>query len=150
MGEFESKLSDLYREFGDHKIMVLSTSLDDRVTARTMSIVLINGNFYFQTDSNFEKCHQIDCNPNAALCIDHITVDGICKKMGKPVDYSDFICLYKKYYSNAYNMYSCLISEVLYEIRPTIIKRWIYEKGKPYVEIFDIENKRYDQIKYQV
>lgn len=37
-----------------------------------MSVVLINGVFYFQPDKTFRKYEQIKDNPNVALCIDNI------------------------------------------------------------------------------
>ena len=150
MEKFNSELSDFYNELGTHKTMVLSTSLDDKVTSRTMSIVLINGIFYFQTDRNFEKCRQIENNPNVALCIDNIQIEGICRELGKPVDNSEFIKEYKNCFPGSYKMYSLLDSEVLYEIKPTLIKKWVYETSHPHIEMFDFKNNEYKKIKYQV
>ena len=147
---FYYKLKDFYNEFKTHKTMVLSTASDDKVTSRTMSIVLINGIFYFQTDRNFEKCRQIENNPNVSLCIDNIQIEGICREIGKPVDNSGFIKAYKNYFPNSYKMYSLLYAEVLYEIKPTLIKKWIYENSFPYIEIFDLKNNVYKKTKYQV
>lgn len=150
MKDFYSELSNFYNGFGSYKTMVLSTSLDDRVTSRTMSIVLINGIFYFQTDRNFEKCRQIENNPNISLCIDNIKIEGICSEIGAPVDNFEFIKVYKNCFPNSYKLYSLLDTEVLYEIKPVLIKKWIYENGYPYTETFDLKNKEYKKIKYQV
>lgn len=58
----------LFEELKDHEKMVLSTSLNDRVSSRMMSIIVLNRSFYFQTDKTFRKYDQIMNNPYAALC----------------------------------------------------------------------------------
>lgn len=47
---FEDKYLKFWQEFGTCKKMVLSTSLNDKVTSRMMSIVVMDGKLYFQTD----------------------------------------------------------------------------------------------------
>lgn len=150
MKDFYSKLNDFYKHFSPYKTMVLSTSLNDKVTSRTISVILINGAFYFQTDKNFEKCRQIENNPNVALCIDNIQIEGICRKAGKPVNNDAFIKAYENYFYNSYKMYSFLDTEILYEINPTIIKKWIYENNLPYIEIWDLKNREYNKIEYRL
>lgn len=65
--------------------MVLSTSYQDKVTSRMMSVIIFDGEFYFQTDKNFRKYNQIKNNPNVLLCCDNISVEGICTELGKPL-----------------------------------------------------------------
>ena len=69
---FEEKFSEFWREFGDHRLMVLSASLDNIVTSRMMSVVAIDRNLYFQTDTQSGKYAQLKGNPHAAFCIDNI------------------------------------------------------------------------------
>ncbi len=84
MIRFEEERRKFFAELGESKDMVLSTSADDKVTSRMMSVLIFDGCFYFQTDINFRKCSQILKNPNVALCTDNISVEGICTKIGKP------------------------------------------------------------------
>ncbi len=72
---FKEKLNELYTEFGDSKVMVLSTACNNKVSSRMMSIVFIDGKFYFQTDKKFRKYKQVLSNFNVALCIDNIQVE---------------------------------------------------------------------------
>ena len=51
---------NFYKELGESKKMVLSTSLNDVVTSRMMSIVVLNKKIYFQTDRTFRKYKQIN------------------------------------------------------------------------------------------
>lgn len=150
MTEYERKLNEFYTYFGTHKTMVLSTSANDNVSSRMMSTVIINGKIYFQTDKTFEKYNQIIANQNVSFCVDNIQIKGICTEIGKPKTNKTFIEIYKKSYPNSYKMYSNLENEVLFETKPTYIKRWIYENNIPYIEILDLKNKEYIKIKYNL
>lgn len=52
---FKEKYSKFFEKIGRSKFMVLSTSKDDFVTSRMVSIIVIDGKFYFQTDKNFKN-----------------------------------------------------------------------------------------------
>lgn len=116
MGMLSNDIINFFNKFGSHRNMVLSTSSDTNVHSRMMSIVCINKKFYFQTDKNFQKCYDISLNPNVALCIDNIFVEGICNCIGKPTDNIEFCNLFKTAYPKAYELYTNLDDEVLYEI----------------------------------
>ena len=45
-----SEFQQLWRKIGSHGIMVLSSCAENRVTSRAMSVVVIDGKFYCQTD----------------------------------------------------------------------------------------------------
>ncbi len=145
---FEEKISEFYTEFGDSKIMVLSSAYNNKVSSRMMSIVLIDGKFYFQTDKKFRKYKQILSNSNIALCIDNIQLEGVCKEVGKPFDNVKFVEVFEKNYESSYKNYSNLSDEVLFEISPSYIQRWLYIDGKPFIEKFDLESKSYVIDKY--
>ena len=55
MENINDKTKEFYEGFGCGKKMVLSTLQSDKVSSRMMSVVLINGIFYFQTDKTFRK-----------------------------------------------------------------------------------------------
>ncbi len=147
---FKEKLNDFYAEFGDSKIMVLSSAYENKVSSRMMSIVFINGRFYFQTDKNFRKYEQIISNPNIALCADNVQIEGVCKEVGKPSDNIKFIKIFKKKYEGSYEKYSNLKDEVLFEISPVYIERWLYIDNISYIEKFEFEKQRYTIDRYDV
>lgn len=128
--------------------MVLSTSFEDKVTSRMMSIIILKGTFYFQTDKNSEKYKQLQKNSRASLCMDNFQIKGTCKELGHPLDNSAFCELYKKYYPDAFKRYTPLTGERLFSFEPAYIKKWIYEYGEPYEEIFDFSHKIYEKKKY--
>lgn len=70
--DFLDKIRLFFSDFGKGRKMVLSTSENNRVSSRMMSIIQIDRIFYFQTDIKMNKYHQIISNNNVALCIDNI------------------------------------------------------------------------------
>ena len=46
--EFEEKYKEFYEILSESKKMVLSTSLNDNVTSRMMSIIILNENYIFK------------------------------------------------------------------------------------------------------
>lgn len=132
------------------KKMVLSTSANEKVSSRMMSVVQKNGIFYFQTDSNFRKYQQIKKNPNVALCIDNFQIEGICKEIGHPLKNADFCLLYQENFKNSFDAYTHLKTETLFEINPTFIERWIYKNGNPFIETFDFAQKSYKIEEYNL
>lgn len=93
--EFITVYENFYKELGESKKMVLSTSLNDVVTSRMMSIVVLNKKIYFQTDRTFRKYKQIKENPQVSLCIDNIQMEGYCEQVGIPSDNAEFVDVYK-------------------------------------------------------
>lgn len=148
MNAFESRLNEFYKSFGTHKAMVLSTSVGDKVSSRMMSIICIDGEFFFQTDKTSRKCIQISKNKNAALCIENIQIEGTCEEYGTPAENQEFLRLYKKCYPDSFAMYSSLKNEILFKLTPSLIQRWIYESGRPYIETFDFLREEYKKLQY--
>lgn len=100
--EFQEAYANFYKEFAKSKKMVLSTSLNDVVTSRMMSILVLNKKMYFQTDKAFRKYSQLKGNPNVSLCIDNIQIEGHCEEIGHPSENIEFCEAYKKYYTGSY------------------------------------------------
>ena len=96
MSVFMEKYESFLMEFAKGKTMVLSSSENNKVTSRMMSIVHNNGLFYFQTDKTFRKYHQLISNPQIALCADNIQIEGVCKEIGHPMDNAAFGSIYKE------------------------------------------------------
>ncbi len=135
--------------FGEARIMVLSTSKNNHVTSRMMSIIHIDEAFYFQTDKNFRKYEQLKSNPNVALCIENIQIEGICEEIGRPTEYPAFCEQYQKHFANSYRRYTPLENERLFKITPQFIERWLYLEGIPFMETFDIEQQEYRLMQYE-
>ena len=142
--QYEAFLSD----FGEGRTMVLSTSENDVVSSRMMSVVQLNGIFYFQTDVMLKKYRQLSVNPNAALCIDNIQLEGVCENLGHTLENEEFCSIFKKCFKGSYEAYTALKNERLFAFKPRYIERWVYRQGIPYIESFDIEAKAYHIERY--
>lgn len=149
MRMFAEKYGNLLTEFNKGKAMVLSSSENGRVSSRMMSIVCFDGFFYFQTDKTLRKYHQLISNPQVALCADNIQIEGICEEIGHPMDNAKFCDIYKKCFAGSFNRYSSLRNERLFAVKPTLVERWLYIGGVPFMETFDIEKQEYKLIEYK-
>lgn len=138
---------DMYKafllEFGKGRKMVLSTSLQDYVTARMMSVVQREGIFYFQTDREMRKYEQLSGNLHVALCIENIQIEGLCREIGRPLEEPEFCRLYEECFPGSFRRYSALEKERLFAVTPLRVERWLYLEGKPYWEEMDVERRTY-------
>lgn len=146
---FSERLAGFFAEFGTGRTMVLSTSAGGRVSSRMTSVILMNGKFCFQTDTELRKYSQLKENPHAALCIDNIQIEGICTEKGHPFAFPAFCEVFEKRFEGSYRAYSGLTNERLFELDPTYIERWVYKQGVPYIETFDIINGSYSFEQYR-
>lgn len=133
----------MWEQIGSHGVMVLSSCCGGRVTSRPMSVVVIDGKFYCQTDESYLKFKQLMENENAALCVKNFSVEGKCRCIGKPFDNDFFIAAMRKYFESAAERWSSIPSERVLEITPALVYSWIYENDKPYMEYWDFENRTY-------
>ncbi len=146
--DYREQYIKFWNEFGNSKKMVLSTSLRDVVTSRMMSVVVIDEYLYFQTDNTFRKYEQLKGNNRIALCIDNIQIEGVCEEVGHPIEHNEFCKVYSNAFPGSYEKYSKLQNERLFKITPIFIERWVYVDAVPYMEIFDVANKKYNLQQY--
>lgn len=140
---FAQYLSQLWEKIGSHGVMVLSCCSHDRVTSRAMSVAVIDGKFYCQTDESYLKCRQLRENPKAALCFGNFSIEGVCRILGHPTEYDTFLAAMTEHFPSAAERWSALPSERVLEITPTLIYSWIYEQDIPYMEYWDFVNMTY-------
>lgn len=148
MEDFHDRLDGFLSDFGKGRTMVLSTAENDVVSSRMMSVIQMNGVFYFQTDITFRKYRQLISNHNVALCIDNIQIEGTCEELEHPLHDAAFCSLFQECFKGSYNAYTSLDNERLFAVRPTYIERWIYIDGVPYIETFDVRNEEYSITQY--
>lgn len=140
---FDEAYSEFWRDLGKSRKMVLSTSLHDVVTSRTMSVIVLDKKLYFQTDLAFRKYEQLKRNSHVALCIDNIQIEGECKEIGIPQSNLNFLKAYKTCFKSSHDRYSMLENERLFEVEPTFIERWRYIDNIPFMETFDVLERNY-------
>ncbi|WP_185966828.1 GyrI-like domain-containing protein [Clostridium sp. HBUAS56017] len=140
---FEEESREFFDRLRNNKVMVLSTADGERVSSRSMSIIIYSRKFYFQTDKEFRKVKDINKNRNVALCVDNIQVEGKIGKIGSIYDeyFKDFKKLYKENYSGSYKTYSKLMENKVFEIIPEIISLYEYEGKNVYRKFINFNRK---------
>ena len=141
--EFAAAYTKFWQELGPARKMVLATALAEKVTARMMSVVVLEEKLYFQTDITFRKYQQIRSNPHVALCADNIQIEGYCQEEGIPACHAAFSSAFQAHFPGSYQRYSALQHERVFSVTPTFIERWLYIDGKPHIETFAIESALY-------
>ena len=145
--KYQQKYTEIFQQIGDAKL-VLATSLNNKVSARTMSFVILEGSLYFQTDKGMRKYQDIKGNPNVALCFSNIQLEGICEEIGRPIEHEDFCRLFQQHFPSSFEAYSQLPNERLFVVRPTFIQRWSYINGSPMIERLYLHEKQYHEEVY--
>ncbi len=146
--EFATAYTKFWQELGPARKMVLATALAEKVTARMMSVVVLEKKLYFQTDLTFRKYQQIRSNPHVALCADNIQIEGYCQEEGIPACHAAFSSAFQAHFPGSYQRYSVLQHERVFSVTPTFIERWLYIDGKPHIETFAIESALYSLLEY--
>lgn len=149
---FKEQCDALFEELGTDKIMCLATSLRNKVSARSMSVIIYNEKFYFQTDASYNKYKQLTKNHYVALCFSNVQIEGACKDLGSPMlaKNSFFASLYKQVYPESYERYTEMESERLFEVAPTFITLWKFDKSNPYRVFYDFKKKVCKQENYEI
>lgn len=145
MKEYSEAKRELLTRIGEASKMVLATSINNLVSARTVSVLNIKGLFYFQTDRSMDKSKEIIANPNVALCLKEIQIKGTCRNLGSPNSDENrfFIERFKELFPSAYEKYSHLDNETVFEIKPILAKTWCYVDGYQCIEYIDFLSEEY-------
>lgn len=121
--------------------MVLATSKDDVVSARSMSVIVDAGKIYFQTSTLMEKYSQLAGNGNVALCVGNIQIKGSARDVGPWKLNGELMPKYEEKHRNSYKLYGNMQSQTVIEVTIKNIKKWDYADGKPYIYYIDFENE---------
>lgn len=124
---------DLIKEISKFKDMVLATSCNNMVSARTVSTIVSNNKIYFQTANTMEKYKQLSNNHNVALTKGFYQIEGIARSVGSWEQNVELCGLYKAVHLNSYNSYGKLAEEEVIEVTITRIKLWSYEDDGVYL-----------------
>ena len=84
--DYESVRNGVIEFLANKRAIVLATSLDGRVSARTVSMANDGLDVYFMSWGHHTKCVQIRGNPRVALCRDNVQIEGRAEILGSPLD----------------------------------------------------------------
>ncbi|MBN1468284.1 MAG: hypothetical protein JW924_06130 [Fusobacteriaceae bacterium] len=141
---YEIFINEILNVLEKNKIWVLSTSFNNEVSSRSMSIINENLTIFFQTNKCYVKDSQMRQNPKISLCCNNISIEGIAEPIGNWLDEKnrDLLELYKKSHLGSFEYYGLLEGQVVYKINPKIIKVWKYIDKKPFREIAYVDEKQ--------
>jgi len=143
--DYKEKEEQIVRflESEDNAIMVLATSHNDRVLARSVLIVSNGLDIYFFTWEHSRKCLQIQKNPRIALCKDNVQIEGVAEILGNLLgesnkEYTDII---RNKHPGAIESWKDQPGMVIARVRPTLIITGVSIDNEPYLEFLDLENE---------
>ena len=124
--------------------ITLATSVNGKVTARTMSHVNDGLLILFQTGGNSEKVNQIKANKNIAFAVANVQVEAVAGIYSHPLKDEIFCGKYRKKFPQYFDKYTGYPDEILVKASITKATLYKYIGGKPCRDILLIsQNKAY-------
>jgi uncharacterized pyridoxamine 5'-phosphate oxidase family protein len=125
------------------RAIVLATTSNNRVTARTVSFVNNGLHVFFWSYRNHTKCKQIKENPNVALCRDNLQVEGTASLHGSILNnYNiDYLTIFKKKFPKDYKRYVNEPDMTLVKVKPILFILLVNIDGTLYRDHLDVTNK---------
>jgi len=125
-------------------VWVLSTSLNDYVTSRPMSIVHMGLDIYFQTNQRYTKHEQMVENRQVSLCCQNVSIEGNAESIGDwdNAENAQIRELYKSRHPGPYGKYGKLDGQLIYRVTPVKLKLWKYIDGESFREIGSVNEQR--------
>jgi general stress protein 26 len=142
--DFEKVREEKVRFLDSHHVIVLATSFDNRVTARTVTYASKGLDIYFMSWGHHKKCVQIRGNPKVALCRDNMTIEGLAIILGNPLDEKnkEYAETYTKKLPHDFKGFAHQPGMVLVKVTPTFVVSWVRIENRFFLEHLDLENKR--------
>jgi uncharacterized pyridoxamine 5'-phosphate oxidase family protein len=141
--DFESKKQEIVEFLANKHAIVLATSLDDRVTARTVSLASDGLEICFMSWDHHTKCVQMRGNPRVAMCRDNVQIEGVAEILGSPLEERNrkYAGILKEKYPREYRAFAHELGMVIVKVVPTLIATWSRADGQPCLEYLDLENQ---------
>jgi len=139
--DFEKTREEKIKFLEDHHTIVMATSHDDRVTARTVSYATDGLDFYILSWDHHEKALQLRENSNVALARDNISIKGVAEILGKPLDEKSKMGAeaIKKKRPKEFEIFSRIPGMVMIKVKPKYIKSWVRIDNRFFIEHLDLE-----------
>jgi uncharacterized pyridoxamine 5'-phosphate oxidase family protein len=139
--DYDRCLEEKIAFLDENRQVILATSLDDRVTARTIDYANDGMNIYFLSWDHHTKISQIKGNLRVALCRDNVQIEGVAQILGDPLhkrneDYSN---VYKQRLPDLYEIFSGIPGMTLVRIMPILFSTFYGGRDRriEYVDIID-------------
>jgi uncharacterized pyridoxamine 5'-phosphate oxidase family protein len=141
--DYNRCIEEKSRFLGDNRHMVLATSLNDTVTARTIDYVSSGLDIIFLSWGHHMKIIQINGNPKVALCRDNVQIQGVAKVLGNPFDEKNkkYSILYSEKLPILFDNFADVPGMIFVKVTPTFFKTFISGKNRR-LEYIDLSLKK--------
>jgi len=137
----------LYNEIAEllktAETVVLATSADGKVTARTLNPLCDRTTIYFGTNRTSTKCAQIIKNPQVALVVEGMQIEARAELCGNPADDPEYSALYAAKYPELVGVYPPNEDDVVVKCVPTKIALFKYIDGAAWDVLLPDEKRAY-------
>ena len=140
---FDEVKEEKVRFLEQHKYVVVATSLENRVTARTVRYASEGLNIIFFTLKHSKKVAQIKANPKVALCVDNVSIEGIAEIVTQRKEEGKRLAeVIKKKFPGYLEWWLARAPQlvVFVKVTPILIATWI-TGDKPFIEYLDLQNQ---------
>ena len=135
----------------DNAIMVMATSADNVVMARTILTINVGLDIYFFTWKYSRKCKQIKKNSHVSLCKDKIEIEGEAKILGSMTAKNNekILEFIKNKYPDAVKRWEAKPGMIIIRIKPAFAcVDGYFINNDAYVEYLDLNKKQAYRLKW--
>lgn len=150
--DFEKIKSELLTLFVENKGIILATALNDRVTSRHVSFVNVDFDIYFFSWNHNKKIVQIKGNPNVALSLHNLQIEGKAELLGWVFDekYKEISDLFRAKFSPIWlDRFSHNKELILVRISPERIVKFETLNKRFQLQNIDHKNKKVFQMRLE-
>lgn len=141
--DYEGTKKRVIEFLASKRAIVLATSLDGRVTARTVSMVSEGLDVYFMSWGHHTKCVQIRGNPRVALCRDNVQIEGRAEILGSPLNEGNqrYAGMLQAKYPDDYEMFAREPGMVIVKVVPSAITVFSKEGDGFHLDCLNLEEE---------
>jgi len=143
---FDELKEEKTRLLEENKIIVLATSLNNRVTARAVRYASEGLTIIFATLTNLKKVAQIKANPKVALCLNNASIEGTAETFSQQEEEGKNLAeiIKKKHPGYLEWWYARTPPEqvVIVKVTPSLIISYVTKCETPFMEYLDLQNKK--------
>lgn len=141
--DYEEVKEEKARFLESKHTIVLATSYQGRVTARTVTFASKGLHVYFMSWARHTKCAQIRGNPRVALCRDNVQMEGVAEILGDPLDEPsrEYAETYRSKLPRDFEMFAHQAGMVMVRVVPALVTTFVRIGGRLYLECLDLEKE---------
>ncbi len=150
--DFDRIKSEVLTLLADNRDIVLATSSKNRVTARTVSFTSKDFDIYFLSWEHNKKIEQIKENPNVALTLKNVQIEGKAEVLGWTYneEHKEIGDLFRaKFSPEWYDTFSKIKEMVLVKITPEKIMKFEIIYKRLQLQNLDLTNKKVYQMRIE-